>query len=228
MRLPSLDAHLARIQATQQEDDDNPCIGYDTSGDRADITVPLWAWERADADSGDPNSPDNSTWASVTAGRHPNASFVYLPQDGDVGKFLRASLTYGSPERMVTTAVIGPVEADNEVTGENLVSVAAPAGTLAVGGVLSVALPDSANAERLDPAINPNPERWQWERSDDGSTGWTDVTPYRNCGQPDSEYPLTSDDESKYLSAFVYYNDDSSGSVVLKRAQSAVSGPVAP
>ena len=99
----------------------------------------------------------------------------------------------------------------------NRTSVAAPVGALTVGSVLSVALPDSANAER-----------WQWERSDDGSTDWTDVTPYRNCGQPDSEYPLTSDDEGKYLRAYVYYNDDSSGSIVLKRAQSAASGPVPP
>ncbi len=228
VRLTSREDYLARIQATQQEYDNNPCVGYDTSGDRAGITVPLWAWERADADSGDPDSPDDPTWAPVTAGLHPNASFVYLPQSGDVGKFLRASLTYGNPEQTVTTDAIGPVAANNGVTGGDLVSVAAPVGTLAVGSDLSVSLPNSANAERLDRAINPSPDRWQWERSNDGSTGWTSVTPYhKHCSQPDSEYPLTSDDEGKYLNAYVYYNDDSSGSVVLKRAQAAASGPVA-
>ncbi len=221
------EAYLARIQATPQEYADNRCIGYDTSGSRASITVPLWTWERADADSGDSNSPDDSTWASVTAGGHPNASFVYLPQSGDDGKFLRASLTYNSPEKTDTTAAIGPIAADNGLTTGDLVSVAAPVGTLAVGSVLSVSLPDSANDERLDPVINPDPERWQWERSDDGSTGWTDVTPYRNCGQPDAEYPLTADDAGKYLRAYVYYHDDSGGSSVLKRAQTAVVGPVA-
>ncbi len=80
-----------------------------------------------------------------------------------------------------------------------------------------MSLPAAANAERLDRAINPNPEPWQWERSDDGSTDWTNVTPYhRHCEGPDSEYPLTSDDQGKHIQSYVYYNDDSSGSVVLK------------
>ncbi len=223
--LTSREARLARIQATQQEYDNNPCIGYDTSRN----IDSSWIWERADADSNDPSRPDGSTWAPVSAGRHPNATFVYLPQDGDEGKFLRAGLTYGNPEQTVTTDAIGPVAADNGVTGADLVSVAAPVGTLAVGSDLSVSLPAAANAERWDPAINPNPDRWQWERSDDGSTGWTNVTPYhRHCELPESEYPLTPDDEGKHLNAYVYYNDDSSGSVALKRAQAAASGPVAP
>ncbi len=223
VRLTYREALLARIQATSDEYANNPCIGYDTSGDRASITVPLWTWERADADSGDPNSPDDSTWASVTAGLHPNASFVYLPQDGDVGKFLRASLTYDSPETTVTTAAIGPVAADNGLTGEDMVD-ADVAGPLRVGITLGALLPAAANAERLDRAINPNPERWQWERSDDGSTGWTNVTPYhKHCEQPDSEYLLTSDDLGKFLNAYVYYNDDSSGSVVLKEAHKALN-----
>ena len=226
VRLTSRDARLARIQATSDEYDNNPCIGYDTS---RNLDSP-WVWERADADGNDPTIPDDNTWAEVTAGRHPNATFVYLPQDGDEGKFLRASVTYGSPEKTDTTAAIGPIAADNGLNSEDLVSVAAPVGTLTVGNDLSVSLPDSANTERLDPVINPNPEAWQWERSDDGSTGWTNVTPYhRHCEGPDSEYPLTSDDQGKYLNAYVYYNDDSSGSIVLKRGQqSPAVGPVAP
>ncbi len=227
-RLTSQDARLARISATQQEYDSDPCIGYDTSGSRAGVTVPLWTWERADADSNDPNSPDDSTWAEVTAGRHPNATFVYLPQSGDEGKFLRASLTHDTPPTTDTTEAIGPIVADHGVTGGDIVAVAAPTGTLAVGNDLSVSLPAAAAAERQDRAINPRPESWQWERSDDGSTDWTNVTPYhRHCEQSDTAYSLTSDDAGKHLNTYVYYNDDSSSSVVLKRGElSSGVGPV--
>ncbi len=137
VRLTSREAYLARIQATSDEYDNDPCIGYDTSGSRADITVPPWTWERADADSNDPSLADGSTWTSVSAGRHPNATFVYLPQRGDVGKFLRASLTYGNPETPVTTEAIGPIGTDNGLTSADVVSVAAPTGTLRVGRTLT-------------------------------------------------------------------------------------------
>ncbi len=227
VRLTSREAYLARIQATLEEHTNDSCIGYDTSGDRASITIPTWTWERADADSNNNLAPDDSTWASVTAGQHPNASYIYLPQSGDVGKFLRASLTYGNPSTTVTTAAIGPIEASNGVASGDIVAANAPTGTLQVGNTLNVSLPDAANAERSNGAINPHPERWQWERSDDGSSGWTNVTPYDNCGSPDSEYPLTSEDEGKHQRAYVYYNDDSSGSSVLKRGEAAAVGPVA-
>ncbi len=224
VRLTSQEARLARIQATQQEYDNNPCIGYGAS---RNLDSP-WLWERADADSNDPSRPDDTTWTPVSDGRHPNATFVYLPQDGDEGKFLRASVSYSSTT--VTTEAIGPIATDNGLTSEDVVRVDPPTGTLRVGGALSVHLPAAANAERLDRAINPNPEPWQWERSDDGNTGWINVTPYhRHCERPDSEYPLTTDDANKFIFAYVYYNDDSSGSVVLKGGQqSAAVGPVAP
>ncbi len=227
VRLTSREAYLARIQATLEEHTNDSCVGYDTSGDRASITVPTWTWERADADSNNNLAPDDSTWASVTAGQHSNASYIYLPQSGDVGKFLRASLTYGNPSTTVTTAAIGPIEASNGVASGDTVAANAPTGTLQVGNTLNVSLSDAANAERSNGAINPHPERWQWERSDDGSSGWTNVTPYHNCGRPDSEYPLTSEDEGKHQRAYVYYNDDSSGSSVLKRGESDAVGPVA-
>ncbi len=224
-RLTTQEARLARIQATQQEYDNNPCIGYDTSRNLDSS----WIWRRADADSNDPSRPDDSTWAPVTAGRHPNATFVYLPQAGDEGKFLRASVSYDGTS--VTTEAIGPIGTDNGLDSADIVSVAAPTGTLRVGRTLRVSLPAAANAERQDRDINPKPaEPWQWERSDDGSTDWTNVTPYhRHCEGPDSEYPLTSDDEGKHIQSYVYYNDDSSGSLVLKGGQqSAAVGPVAP
>ncbi len=239
VRLTSREAYLARIQATLEEHTNDSCVGYDTSGDRASITVPTWTWERADADSNNNLAPDDSTWASVTAGQHPNASYIYLPQSGDVGKFLRGSLTYGNPSTTVTTATIGPIEASNGVASDDIVAANAPTGTLQVGNTLTVSLPDTANANRSDGAFNPSPERWQWERSDDGSTGWTNVTPYHNCGRPASEYPLTSEDEGKHHRAYVYYNDGSTddGSEcynhdihfcsVLKRGESEAVGPVA-
>ena len=96
-------------------------------------------------------------------------------------------------------------------------------GTLRVGSALSASLPAAANAERLDRAINPNPKPWQWEWSDNGIS-WTNVTPYhKHCERPDSEYLLTSDDEGKFLNVYVYYNDDSSGSIVLKEGHTTTN-----
>ncbi len=221
-RLTSRDARLARINATQQEYDNDPCVGYDIS---RNVDSP-WSWERADANSSDPSLPDDNSWTPVSAGRHLLATFVYLPEAGDVGKFLRASVTYNGTA--VTTEAIGPIATGNGLTPTDVVEVPAPTGTLRVGRTLRVSLPAAAAAEREERAINPHPEPWQWERSDDGGTDGTNVTPYhRHCSRPDSEYPLAAADAGKYLNAYVYYNDDSSGSSVLKGGGQPSVGPVA-
>ncbi len=220
-RLTSREARLARIQATQQDYDNNPCIGYDAS---RGLNSP-WSWERAEADSNDPGLADSSTWTEVTAGRHPNATFVYLPEAGDVGKFLRASVTYNGTS--VTTEAIGPIVIESPLDINDVVLIPAPMGTLRVGRTLRASLPAAAAAEREDRVINPHPEPWQWGRSDDGTSDETNVTPYhRHCERSDSEYLLTAADAGKYLSAAVYYNDDSSGSSILKVAGGPAAGPV--
>ena len=220
-RLTVQEERLARIQATQQEYDNNPCIGYDTSRNLDSS----WIWRRADADSNDPSRPDDSTWAPVTAGRHPNATFVYLPQAGDVGKFLRASVTYGNFTH--TTEAIGPIMEEHGLDVADVVLVPAPTGTLRVGRTLSVSLSASANAERQDRTINPSPEPWQWERTTPGGDPATNVTPYhRHCERPDSEYLLTTDDSGSFMSGYVYYNDDSSSGNVLKQGVATVTQTV--
>ncbi len=220
-RLTSREARLARIQATQQEYDNNPCIGYDAS---RGLNSP-WSWERAEADSNDPGLADSSTWTEVTAGRHPHATFVYLPETGDTGKFLRASVSYNGTS--VTTEAIGPIVAESGLGINDVVLIPAPMGTLRVGRTLRASLPAAAAAEREDRVINPHPEPWQWGRSDDGTSDETNVTPYhRHCERSDSEYLLTAADAGKYLSAAVYYNDDSSGSSILKVAGGPAAGPV--
>ncbi len=108
--------------------------------------------------------------------------------------------------------------AENGLDVADLVLVSAPTGTLRVGRTLRVSLPAAAAAEREDRAINPNPEPWQWERTVPGGAPTTNVTPYhRHCERPDSEYRLTAADAGGRMSGYVYYNDDSSGSSVLKQ-----------
>ena len=67
-----------------------------------------WRWQRADARSGDVNTPDDATWSNIEGAR----SFSYTPASEDEGKFLRAYVSYekkGVTHRVQTEAV-GPIE----------------------------------------------------------------------------------------------------------------------
>ena len=76
-----------------------------------------WRWQRADARSGDVNTPDDATWSDIEEARY----FNYTPASEDGGKFLRAYVSYeknGITYRVETEA-IGPIEG-LEVLGEQV------------------------------------------------------------------------------------------------------------
>ncbi len=77
-RLTSREARLARIQAMQQEYDNNPCIGYDAS---RNLNSP-WSWERAEANSNDPGLPDGNTWTRLPPGNTPTPPSSICPRPG--------------------------------------------------------------------------------------------------------------------------------------------------
>ena len=54
--------YLARIEANPNQQATDPCVGYDA---RSDVSIPAWQWQRADAQSGDPNTPDGATWTDI-------------------------------------------------------------------------------------------------------------------------------------------------------------------
>ena len=212
--------YLSRMGVTPAQHAANQCVGESS-------LAPAWQWERADPDSFNPANPDYDTWTTVPS--RANASYVYVPQASDEGKFLRASLTVGTVT--ITTDVIGPIGDSDGVAAANVVTTGVTIGDDGmpqVGETLTASQPDAARTERADTAINPDPTPWQWERADNAAftSNVTNVTPYA-CGEPSYEYQPTSGGQGKYLRAHVYYQDDSSGTVVLKRAETNIVGPIA-
>ena len=105
--------YLARIQATPAEQTRDSCVGYDDTGDRAGITVPAWQWQRSTDDGDD----SNDTWTDISEDGGP--TYIYTPTSADdVGKCLRATLTFGMLEATATTPVFGPVAAGTDTAPE--------------------------------------------------------------------------------------------------------------
>ncbi len=86
----TLRAYLANDKAHRA--DDNP--------------VQPWLWQRADARPGDVKRPDDATWTDIEGA----SSFYYTLTDEDVGKFLRAYVSYEKNGRThrVQTEAVGP------------------------------------------------------------------------------------------------------------------------
>ena len=211
--------YLARIVANPNQQATDPCVGYVA---RSDVSIPAWQWQRADAQSGDPNRPDGATWTDIDRTGYTGPSYIYVPAAGDQGKFLRATLTYGNPPATVTTGVAGPVGAAAPETAN-----AALSGTAEVGQTLTASLTAAGATDLGD---------WQWEVSsdytadgDDSNDTWTYPTiTYEDCvaalNLGSRQFGLTGNDAGKFFRAYVHYTD---GDGNRKRAQTGVSGPVA-
>ena len=116
--------------------------------------------------------------------------------DDDANNYLRATASYtdtegsGKSEEAVTTdaveAVITVVVQDGSVT-------LSPS-QLVVGDVVTATL--------SDPDSNETGLEWQWARSPNGSTGWTDIS-----GATAADYTTVDDDAGNYLQATVTYTD---------------------
>ena len=206
--------YLARIQATTREQEANPSVGCSTGGTRGSVAVPAWQWQVSD-DYTDDSDDSNDTWTDIS--EDGGATYVYVPVATDATKYLRATLTFGPGDSATaTTPALGPVLASVPS------GVAAAAGSVTIGGTAQVGETLTAG---LTAAGATEVGRWQWERSDDGSTGWTNVTK-QGCDAdgPAHQYALTSAEQGKYLRAYVYYNDADGNR---KRAEAAGVGPVA-
>ena len=212
--------YLARIEANPNQQAADPCVGYDP---RSGVSIPAWQWQRADAHSGDPNTPDGATWTDIDRTGYAGPTYFYIPVAGDQGKFLRATLTYGNPPATATTGFVGPVGAAASQT-----TAAALTGTAAVGQTLTAS---------LTAAVATDLGAWQWEISsdytadgDDSNDTWTyPAITYEDCvaslnGRWGRHYSLTGNDAGKFFRAYVHYTDRDGNR---KRAQTGVSGPVA-
>ena len=192
----AIDATLAVTVTVTNEDEggtvtlssDQATVGDELTAEVTDIdggvTGVTWLWAR---------SSDGSTgWTNISGA----TAAAYTTVDDDANNYLRATASYtdtegsGKSEEAVTTdaveAVITVVVQDGSVT-------LSPS-QLVVGDVVTASL--------IDPDSNERDLEWQWARSPNGSTGWTDIS-----GATAADYTTVDDDAGNYLQATVTYTD---------------------
>ena len=106
----------------------------------------------------------------------------------------------GNNEYVVTVTATGGT-ADRALTAEQTIAVSVrnveEAGTVSFSQVGA-----AIRAKLSDPDGGVNSRSWQWARSSDRSTGWTNID-----GTTSASYTPSSDDDEMYLRATVSYND---------------------
>ena len=111
---PVVNAHEARIVGSYYPNwggDSISVLLLDHKPRRTDpIPVNSWRWQRADARSGDVDTPDDATWTDIEGA----LSRDYTLTDEDGGKFLRAWVFYEKNDMayQLRTMAIGPILAD--------------------------------------------------------------------------------------------------------------------
>ncbi len=148
-------------------------------------TVVGWQWASGDSVTG--------PWGDISGA----TNNTYTPVEGDVGNYLRATVTYNDP--------LGSGKTLSEIAG-TAVEAANPAGTdgtLAlsqtqpvIGNTISATLTDADNPDTTTYS-------WEWERSTNNST-WNPVS-----GATGATYTVGTADAGNYLRATLTYTDDS-------------------
>ena len=159
--------------------------------ERDDETNVTWQWSSGSSNTG--------PWANISG----ETNNTYTPVDGDVGNFLRITVSY-------TDATFGS-DSLNEVTASAVVAAAVTPpggtpGTVALSPTTQLTSGDTVTATLTD-ADNPVASSyvWRWERSADGSTNWSTIS-----AATSASYTTGDADAGNYLRASVTY-DDSSG-----------------
>ena len=143
------------------------------------------------------NGPWNDIAGATSQG---SVSATYTTVDDDANNYLRATVTYMDSD--------GP---DNTAIGvtANAVDAATPIGTDGVvtlphtQPIMGVALTASLN----DPDSPVSGMSWQWARSSDGSTGWTNIEVATSQGSVSATYTPVGADVGSYLRATASYTD---------------------
>ena len=100
-----------------------------------------------------------------------------------------------------------PVEAETVRTGTP--------GTLALSPTTQLTSGETVTAILTDPD-NPTNQVWQWQRSADGSTNWSNIS-----GATSASYTTTAADAGNYLRATVTYDDSSGTGLTLDASTSS-------
>ena len=204
---PGKSAEAVTTAAVTEDDDGSVTLSSTGTSDGDRVTATLtdpdgrvtgitWQWA---------SSPNGSSgWLDIL-----NAtSATYTPITTDVGRYLRATATYtdavgpGKSAEAVTAAAVTPDD-DGTVTFSTR--------TPEVGSAITATL--------SDPDGGVTGETWQWAKSSNGSTGWTNIQ-----GATSASYTPGRSDAGAFLRATASY-DDAVGTG--KSAQAATSSGVA-
>lgn len=165
-----------------------------------------WQWERSD---------DGLTgWNSVPGARLTDSS-LYAPVAADVGKYLRASVSFVDNDANAKTGLsstVGPVVAA-EIETDHVEYILGDDPVVA-GRALRVRL-DLRNSRYSEPG------RWRWDRSDNGLRGWVDVTDY-DADNPET-YTPSATERNQYLRVSIVYLDSEENR---KRGLGQTVGPI--
>ena len=200
----AIDATLAvTVTVGNLEEDGSVTLSSDQDEVKVDVTI------TAEVTDLDVVTPNTVTWqwaraSSATASGTPISgatAATYTPVEADVDSYLRATASY--------TDGHGPNKSEDAVTGdvvEAVITVVVQDGSvnlspsqLVVGDVVTAILSDP-DSDETDLA-------WQWARSSDGSTGWTDIVGATSQGSVSATYTTVDDDAGNYLRATVTYTD---------------------
>ena len=162
-----------------------------------------WQWSSGGSNTG--------PWTNISG----ETNNTYTPVDGDVGDYLRITVSY-------TDATFGS-DSLSSVTASAVeaASTAGTPGSLALSPSTQLTSGDTVTAILTD-ADNPVASSyvWRWERSADGSTNWTTIS-----GVTSASYTTTNADAGNYLRASVTYTDDSgAGQTADATTNAAIAG----
>ena len=165
--------------------------------ERDDETNVTWQWSSGSSNTG--------PWTNISG----ETNNTYTPVDGDVGNYLRITVSY-------TDATFGS-DSLSSVTA-SAVSAASTAdnpGSISLSPSSGLVSGDSVTATLTDPD-NPTNQVWLWQRSANGSTNWSNIS-----GATSASYTTTAADAGNYLRATVTYDDSSGTGLTLDASTSS-------
>ena len=172
-----------------------PEVGLDLTASVTDpdggVTGLEWQWAR---------SPNGTTgWGDISGA----TSGTYRPVPADLGDYLRATATYTDAEASGQSA--------ERVSG--VVIAVQPDGTVTLSST-QPAVGTAVTATLNDPDGSVSGLGWQWARSANGSTGWTNIS-----GATSSAYLPVAADDGMYLRATARYTDAQASGQTAERGE---------
>ena len=128
-------------------------------------------------------------------------SATYTTVDDDANNYLRATVTYtdsDGPDNTASGVTANAVQAPTPIGTDGVVTL--PQTQPIMGVALTASLNDPDNVVLASVS-------WQWARSSDGSTGWTNIAGATSQGSVSATYTPVGADVGNYLRATASYTD---------------------